>query len=101
MAVASSRGERVDRAFEEAGDFYLYEISPAATTFIGRQACPLSLPDANPAETVRLLRDCDLVLCAAIGAQCRRLLDGLGVLCCLEYAGEQLEQAVVSAGRGG
>ena len=101
VAVASSRGERVDQAFEEAGDFYLFEISPAATSFIGRQPCPFSLPGATPVETVRLLRDCDLVLCAGIGAQCRRLLDGLGVLCRLEYAGEQLQQAVVSAGRGG
>lgn len=99
VAVASSRGETVDRAFEDAGEFYLYAISPAAATFIGRQPCPRSGPGAVPAEAVRLLRDCDLVLCAGIGAHCRRLLDGLGVRCRLEYAGERLDQAVMSAGR--
>jgi hypothetical protein len=101
VAVASRHGERVDQAFEEAGDFYLYEISPAASNFIGRQPCPLSQPGATPVETVRLLRDCDLVLCAGIGVQCRRLLDGLGVRYRLDYAGERLEQAVARAGRDG
>ena len=101
VAVASSRGERVDQVFEETGAFYLYEISSEKTSFIGRQLCPLSRPGATPADTVRLLRDCDLVLCAGIGAQCRRLLDALGVVCSLEHAGKRLEQAVVTAGRPG
>jgi len=99
VAVASSRGERVDRVFEEVGEFYLYEISSRSSCFIGRQLCPPSSTGATPADSVYLLRDCDLVLCAGIGAQCRRMLDGLGVVCCLEYAGKQLEQAVVTAAR--
>ena len=101
VAVASSRGESVDQVFEETGEFYLYEISSETTSFIGRQLCPLSRPGATPADTVRLLCDCDLVLCAGIGAQCRRMLDGLGVVCSLEYTGMRLEQAVVTAGRPG
>jgi len=96
VAVASSCGERVDRSFEDAGEFYLYETSPSATTFIGRQPCAC----AQPGAVARLLRDCDLVLCAGIGAQCRQLLDGLGVCCRLEYAGQQTGQALAHAGGG-
>jgi hypothetical protein len=99
VAVASRRGERVDRVFEEIGEFYLYEISSQAARFIGRQLCPLSTPESTPADIVHLLRDCDLVLCAGIGAQCRSMLDGLGVACSLEYTGKRLEQAVATVGR--
>jgi hypothetical protein len=38
--------------------------------------------------------------CAGIGARCRRLLDGLGVRCPLEYAGQQMVQALAHAGGG-
>jgi hypothetical protein len=99
VAVASSSGTQVDLAFEETAGFYLYDISPETTRFIGRQACPRPGTGATAADTVRLLRDCDVVLCTGIGAYCRQLLDGLGVACCVEQGGRCLEQAVVSAGR--
>jgi hypothetical protein len=48
---------------------------------------------------VRLLCDCDLVVCAGIGRQCRELLDTLGVGCSLACAGQRLEQVIANASR--
>jgi predicted Fe-Mo cluster-binding NifX family protein len=99
VAVASSGGVTVDTAFEEAEAFHLYDLSAGKTRYIGRQACPLPVSGATSEDVVRLLCDCDLVVCAGIGGHCRGLLERLGVGCQLECVGQRLEHAITSASR--
>ena len=94
IAVASTGGERVDRNFEDAETFLLYEKTACQTSFVGRQHCPLSAGGADPVRRTRLLADCDLVLCANISDSCRQTLSTLGVDCNLIYAGASVADAV-------
>ena len=79
VAVASTDGARVDRDFEHAEAFLLYEKDGEKTCYIGRQPCPLASAGPEPGQRTRLLADCDLVICSNISESCRQALSGLGI----------------------
>lgn len=99
IAVASG-GERVDRDFENADAFLLYERSGARTSYIGCQPCALAGAGGDAGRRSRLLADCDLVLCAGISDACRHTLSRLGVDCNLAYAGARITEAVAALADG-
>lgn len=78
LVAVAARGRDVG-SFEEAEAFLLYEKCNGETCFVGRQPCPFA--GADPALRARLLADCDLVVCSAIGDDWRRMLSQLGVGC--------------------
>jgi len=92
VAVASAAGACIDRNFEDAEAFLLYEKCGRDICFIGRQPCPLAGND--PLARTRLLADCDVVLCTSIGATCRQTLSSLSIGCSLAYAGAAVSDAV-------
>jgi predicted Fe-Mo cluster-binding NifX family protein len=94
IAVATAGGERVDRDFEDAEAFLLYEKTARRTSYIGRQPCRLSKTGADPMRRTSLLADCDLVLCASISDGCKQTLCALGIDCNLAYAGAAVSDAV-------
>jgi predicted Fe-Mo cluster-binding NifX family protein len=94
IAVATADGARVDRNFEDAEAFLIYESDGDRTCFIGRQPCPLTAAAGESARRTELLSDCDLVLCSNISDSCRRTLSELGIGCNLAYAGAMISDAV-------
>lgn len=99
VAVATTDGARVDRAFETAEAFLLYEQDSGRICYVGRQPCPLAAAD-DAGRRTRLLADCDLVLCAGISERCRLALAGLGIDCSLGFAGLAVSDAVTGLGKG-
>lgn len=100
VAVATADGARVDRAFEAAETFLLFEQDGERTCFIGRQPCPCATAE-DAGRRTRLLADCDMVLCAGISETCRQALAGLGIDCSLGFAGLAVGEAVTALGKGG
>lgn len=94
IAVASGGGENVDRNFEDAESFLLYEKTAHTTRYIGRQACPLPTPAPDAAKRAALLAGCDRVLCAGVSDNARRVLAGFGIRCDLACAGATIADAV-------
>lgn len=92
VAIASTDGARVDRDFEDADAFLLYETDAEKTCYIGRQPCPLA--GAAPLQRTRLLADCDLVLCSSISETCRQALHDLGIDCSLDFAGVPVPESM-------
>lgn len=96
VAVATGGGENVDRNFEDAEAFLLYEKNGHHTCYIGRQPCPLATLDGDRMRRTRLLTHCDLVLCANISDTCKQTLSNLGIDCNLAYAGASVGDAVAA-----
>jgi len=94
VAIASTDGARVDRDFEDAEAFLLYEKDGEQTCYIGRQPCPLA--GAGPLQRTRLLADCDLVLCSNISKTCRQALRELGIACSLAFAGAPVKESMTT-----
>lgn len=98
VAIATADGAHVDRAFEHAESFLLYERDGERTCYVGCQPCPRAAADAAGHRT-RLLADCDLVLCAGISDICRQALAGLGIGCNIGFAGATVSAAVTELGK--
>lgn len=96
VAVATVGDECVGGDFEEAEAFLLYEKSDRHTGYIGRQPCTLAAAGNDPSVRARLLAECDLVLCANISDNCRKILSILGVECDLTHAGDTVNDAVAA-----
>jgi hypothetical protein len=94
IAVATGDGAHVDRNFEEAEAFMLYEQGACRTCFIGRQLCPITVGGEESARRTRLLADCDLVLCSSVSDACKQRLLELGIDCNLAFAGATITDAV-------
>jgi len=99
IAVATADGAHVDRNFEDAEAFLLYEKDGCRTCFIGRQPCPLLSGPAGVMDRTRLLADCDLVLCSSVSDSCRQRLLDMGVDCNLAFAGAMITDAVSAYAR--
>jgi predicted Fe-Mo cluster-binding NifX family protein len=97
IAVASDGGDSVDRDFEDADSFLLYEKTAHNTHYIGRQPCPLSTPAQGAVERAALLAGCDRVLCTGVSDNARRVLAGFGIQCDLACAGATIADAVFVA----
>ena len=94
IAIATGDGAHVDRNFEDAESFMLYEQDACRTCFIGRQLCPVASGGEASARRARLLADCDLVLCSSVSDSCKQRLLDLGIACNLAFAGAAITDAV-------
>jgi hypothetical protein len=94
VAVATADGAHVDRDFEDAEAFLLYEKDGCRTGFIGRQPCPLRSGPGGAMNRARLLADCDLVLCSSVSDSSRRRLLEMGIDCSLAFAGAMITDVV-------
>jgi hypothetical protein len=96
VAVASTSGTRVEGNFEDAEAFLLFDKCGQDTCFVGRQPCSLTTAGEDPFERLRLLADCDVVLCTGISETCMNSLSTLGVTCNLADAGMAVSDLVAT-----
>lgn len=114
MAIASAGQGLVNQHFGHAREFLVYEATPAGARLVGHRktdlyctgtdACGeevLGLDDAESKleRTIRVLHDCEAVLCARIGYEPWSKLEAAGIAPNGEHAMERIEDAVMSVYR--
>ncbi|WP_319529254.1 nitrogenase cofactor biosynthesis protein NifB [uncultured Cohaesibacter sp.] len=103
MAVASSGQGIINQHFGHAKEFMIYEASPRGARFVGHrktdQYCggDTTCGDAETSlqKTIRMLSDCEAVLCSKIGYEPWDQLEAAGIIPNGEHAMEPIAKAVM------
>jgi nitrogen fixation protein NifB len=104
MAVASKWGGLINEHFGHAREFLIYEASAAGARLVGVRKTELYCSGADTCgedetaldRTLRILADCEAVLCARIGIEPWGRLAAAGIAPKVEYAMEPIEDAVMT-----
>ena len=104
MAVASKGNGLINEHFGHAKEFLIYEASPQGVRFIGHRQTQLYCAGSDTCgdsevvlnNIIKLLADCEVVLCARIGFEPWRVLEAAGLLPNNEHALEPIETAVMA-----
>jgi len=104
MAIATTGGGVINQHFGHATEFLIYEASPDNVRFIGHRKVDLycsGYATCGYAETtleriIKILCDCEAVLCSRIGFEPWGLLEKAGIQPNGEYAMEPIETAIIA-----
>ena len=107
MAVATTGGGVINQHFGHAREFLVYEASSQGVRFVGARKVDLYCVGADSCgdtETVldkslRVLADCEVVLCSRIGYEPWGRLEAAGITPNGEHAMEPIEEAVAAVYR--
>ena len=107
MAVASSGQGIINQHFGHAKEFMIYEASPVGARLVGHrktdQYCggDITCGDAETSlqKTIRLLEECEAVLCSKIGYEPWGQLEEAGIVPNGEHAMEPIASAVMEVYR--
>jgi nitrogen fixation protein NifB len=107
MAVASRDGSSVDQHFGHAETFHIYDVDARDARLVEQRSTPPYC--AGPSDcadvtaedkfsrSLRVLADCEVMLCARIGIEPRHKLEAAGIQPICEYALESVPDALRAA----